>query len=291
MNNVLVRGGSGFRGGHLVQALHDTYPNINITVVDDLRTPGNYIVDSNRVSYYYKSIQDPEVVGTLKARKSFDTIFHLANTPRVRRAIEFPVETIDNNVTSTSAVCDIALEHSSHVYFAQSSSVQYEDQGTLDNAYTLSKSFCDQMLDMFTYQYGLHVTKMYYYSVYGPREADYGPYSTVVRRFKQRVLEREPLEIYGNGTKARDFTHVADVVSNMMLMMEDPRVINGEISSVHFGRGKPRTIQEIADAFNHPQLYKFDLPGEAQITECQHPYGEYVYDVLEYIKEWVGKQD
>ncbi|NDH49528.1 MAG: NAD(P)-dependent oxidoreductase [Proteobacteria bacterium] len=55
MNNVLVTGGSGFIGGHLVQALHDTYPNINITVVDDLRTPGNYIVDSNRVSYYYKS--------------------------------------------------------------------------------------------------------------------------------------------------------------------------------------------------------------------------------------------
>ena len=132
MNNVLVTGGCGFIGGHLVKLLKDTYPGINIIVVDDLRTPGNYSIKG--VKYFYTSIQDELLVADLKDNYSFDTIFHLANTPRVRRAIEFPAETIDNNVTSTTAVCEIALAHSSHVYFAQSSSVQYVEDGTGQNA-------------------------------------------------------------------------------------------------------------------------------------------------------------
>ena len=284
MNNVLVTGGCGFIGGHLVEQLQKTYPGINIVVVDDLRTPGNHSIKG--VKYFYTSIQDELLVADLKNNYSFDTIFHLANTPRVRRAIEFPAETIDNNVTSTTAVCEIALTHSSHVYFAQSSSVQYTDDGTSQNAYTLSKLFADEILNLYMEQYGLQVTNMFYYSVYGPREADYGPYSTVVRRFKQRVQENEPLEIYGNGTKQRDFTHITDVVTNMMLMTEDPRIKSGEIRDVHFGAGKPVSIEKVANAFDHNKVYKFDMPGEAQVTKCLEPYGEYVGNVIKYIEEW-----
>ena len=284
MNNVLVTGGCGFIGGHLVDEIKHTYPNVRIVVVDDLRTPGNHQVDG--VEYILASIQDKNTVDVLKTQYNFDTIFHLANTPRVRRAIEFPVETIDNNVTSTTAVCDIALAHGSHVFFAQSSSVQYEDQGTLDNAYTLSKVFADEILHLFEMQYGIQVTNMYFYSVYGPREADYGPYSTVIRRFKQRIEMNEPLEIFGTGLKERDFTHVKDVVQNMMRMVEDEMVLNGVKREVHFGRGQPKRIMDIAIAFDHSYVHKFDLPGEAQKTQCKEPYGEYNCDVLDYITAW-----
>ena len=282
MNNILVTGGCGFIGGHLVDEITKTYPECKIVVVDDLRTPGNHRVDG--VEYIINSIQDPNLIDKLKTEYSFDTIFHLANTPRVRRAIEFPAETIDNNVTSTTAVCEIALAHGSHIFFSQSSSVQYDE--TQQNPYTLSKQFADQILLMYGMEYGVQVTNMYYYSVYGPREADYGPYSTVVRRFKQRVEMDQPLEIFGNGTKERDFTNVFDVVTNMMLMTEDPRIKKGEIADVHFGRGKPVSINQIADAFNHSKVYKFDLPGEAQKTHCTDPYGEYLGNVLKYITKW-----
>mgnify|MGYP003304371031 CR=1 FL=1 len=284
MNNVLVTGGCGFIGSHLVDEIKLQHPHIQVTVVDDLRTPGNYKRDD--VNYIHKSIQDPQTVMDLKMHYSFDTIFHLANTPRVRRAIEFPAETIDNNVTSTTAVCEIALEHGSHVFFSQSSSVQYEDQGTLENAYTLSKVFADEILKLYQFQYGIQVTNMYYYSVYGPREADYGPYSTVIRRFKQRLAEKESLEIFGNGSKKRDFPFVKDVVRNMMRMIEDDKIMSGETAEVHFGRGKPVSILDVAKAFDHPFVYKFDLPGEAQTTHCLTPYGEYECEVLDYITAW-----
>jgi UDP-glucose 4-epimerase len=286
MNNVLVTGGCGFIGGHLVDKLVETYPSAKIVVVDDLRTPGKHINESDNVSYCFDSIQDPELKYGLMSKYSFDTIFHLANTPRVRRAIEFPAETIDNNVTSTTAVCDIGLQHSSKIYFAQSSSVQYNDQGTGTNAYTISKMFCDTILSMYRDQYGLDVTNMYYYSVYGPREADYGPYSTVVRRFKQRIENGDPMEIFGNGSKERDFTYVGDVVNNMMQMLDEP-----DQQELHFGAGKPVSILRLAETFseysnNHPYVFKFDIEGEAQITRSKQPYGEYEGDVLEYIKQW-----
>ena len=70
----------------------------------------------------------------------------------------------------------------------------------------------------------------------------------------------------------------------MMMLMEDEL---GFIEEVHFGRSKPYSIQEIADAFHHPMVYKWDLPGEAQDTFCTEPYGFYEYDVIEYITEWV----
>ena len=135
-------------------------------------------------------------------------------------------------------------------------------------------------------EYGLQVTNMFFYSVYGPREADYGPYSTVVRRFKQRVEANDPLEIYGNGSKERDFTHVMDVVTNMMLMLEDPRIEDGSKLDVHFGAGKPVSVEAIANAFDHTKVYKFDMPGEAQTTCSPEPYGEYVGDVIKYIEGW-----
>jgi len=282
MNNVLVTGGCGFIGGHLVDMLIRTYPNINIVVVDDLRTPGHHVVPE--VKYYHKSIQDEELQSYLKDNYSFDSIFHLANTPRVRRSIEFPAETIDNNVTSTTAVCELALAHGSHVFFAQSSSIQYEE--TAKNPYSLSKMFADEILNLYQTEYGMQVTYMFYYSVYGPREADYGPYSTIVRRFKQKVQRDESLEIFGNGTKERDFTNVFDVVSNMMLMMEDKDVSNGKIQEVHFGTGNPVSIEDVANAFDHQKIYKFDLPGEAQRTHCIENYGDYKGDVIKHIKEW-----
>lgn len=280
--SILITGGCGFIGGHLVDKLIETYPDCKIVVVDDLRTPNFHARTDvkDQVQYIYDDIQSKSEY--LIRHYTFDHIFHLGNTPRVRRAIEFPQETIDNNVTSTTAVAEIGIKHDCPVYFAQSSSVQYIEE-TASNAYTISKVFADMILDLYANEYGLQVTKMYFYSVYGPREADYGPYSTVCKRFSQKVESGDALEIYGDGSKTRDFTHVMDVVNNMLLMMEEV----GVIDEVHFGRGDPYSIKEIADAFHHPIVHKFDLPGEALGTYCDMPYGLYEYDVIEYITEWV----
>jgi UDP-glucose 4-epimerase len=276
-DNFIVTGGCGFIGGHFVEALRQFDDVGEIIVVDDLRTPGNHRVDG--VTYIEKSIQKCYLD---LVNNDIDHIIHLGNTPRVRRALEFPGEAIENNVTSTVAVCELGLATGAQVYFAQSSSIRYLED-TSSNAYTLSKVMADMTLDLYMDQYGLLVTKMFYYNVYGPREADYGPYSTVIRRFKQKIEMGEPLEIFGTGYKTRDFTHVDDVVQNMLTMLSEV----GFVEEVHLGRGRPYSIQEIADAFDHHAVYKFDLPGEALDTLCEEPYGFYDNDVMEYITKWV----
>ena len=74
---------------------------------------------------------------------------------------------------------------------------------------------------------------MYFYNVYGPGEADYGPYSTVIRKFKKDYLQGNPLTIYGNGKKQRDFTHVNDVIQGLLQLMVDQEAP----SVAHFGKG------------------------------------------------------
>ena len=129
---------------------------------------------------------------------------------------------------------------------------------------------------------------MYFYNVYGPREADYGEHSTVVRAFKNRIKNDETLHIYGTGRKERDFTYVADVVTGMVKLLITPE--GKQPPWVHLGTGDPKTILEIAEAFDHPFVFEFDRKGEVEKTKCELPYIDAQFDVIEYIQEWKARQ-
>ena len=208
-------------------------------------------------------------------------IFHLANSPRIRRALEYPTETITNNISTTCAVADWARVFNCKLFFATSSSTQYAESH--ENPYTFSKIMCETTLNLYRKLYSLDYVLMYFYNVYGPGEADYGEYSTVIRKFKQDYLAGKPLTIYGKGDKQRDFTHVHDVIQGLLELMIDPNLP----SIAHFGKGEPKTISSIADCFKHPVVHTFDRKGEAQRTCCPAPYIECHNDVHKYIKQWV----
>ena len=123
---------------------------------------------------------------------------------------------------------------------------------------------------------------MYFYNVYGPREADYGEHSTVIRAFKNQIEKGESLRIFGSGKKSRDFTHVEDVVMGVANLV----VANKKIKEAHFGSNHPYTILEIADAFDHPTIHEFDIKGEPEKTLCDKPYIKRSHDVIEYIRDW-----
>ena len=274
--NIIVTGGCGFIGSHLTEKL--LIDGFFVTVIDDNRT-GKYFIDHPNVEYHKCDVKDfnPHVAGIEPPA----CIFHLANTPRVRRALDYPTETITNNIGSTCAVADWARIFNCKLFFATSSSTQYTESHM--NPYTFSKIICENLLDLYRRLYYLDFVLMYFYNVYGPGEADYGVYSTVIRKFKKSYLQGESLTIYGNGKKERDFTHVDDVVQGMQQLLVDPTLTSVE----HFGKGDPKTISSIANCFDHPVVHTFDRPGEAQKTLCTEPYIECNNDVHEYIKKWV----
>ena len=274
--NIIVTGGCGFIGSHLVENL--AADGFFVTVVDDNRS-GNHFIENENIEYHkcdvvnfnphHASIEPPSA------------IFHLANSPRIRRALEYPTETITNNIGTTCAVADWARIFNCKLFFATSSSTQYVE--SQENPYTFSKVVCESTLQLYRKLYSLDYVLMYFYNVYGPREADYGEYSTVVRKFKMDYLAGKPLTIYGTGKKERDFTHVHDVIQGLQQLMVDPNLP----SVAHFGKGAPMSINSIADAFDHPVVHTFDRKGEAQRTFCPAPYIECNNDVHQYIKLWV----
>jgi len=271
---IVVTGGCGFIGSHLVDRLSDI--GFHVYVVDDKRQ-GKYVIDRPNVEYFFEDVSTCKL--TEKITRPL-AIMHLANSPRVRRSLEEPRDTIDNNITTTTAVAEWARHWQTFLFFATSSSTQYKDSV---NPYTWSKAACEGILELYKELYDLKYMKMFFYNVYGPREADYGPYSTVIRKFKKDYLKGNPLTIFGNGSKERDFTHVDDVVQGILQLLVDPN----HHEEVHFGKGDPKTILSIAQAFNTSIVHSFDKPGEAQTTICKKPYIECPNDVFSYIDNWL----
>lgn len=271
---IVVTGGCGFIGSHLVNRLSEI--GFHVYVVDDMRQ-GKYIIDRPNVEYFFEDVSTCKLTDKIGRPLA---IMHLANSPRVRRSLEEPRDTIDNNVTTTTAVCDWARHWNTFLFFATSSSTQYKESV---NPYTWSKAACEGILELYKELYDLKYMKMFFYNVYGPGEADYGPYSTVIRKFKTDYLKGNPLTIFGNGSKERDFTHVDDVVQGILQLLVDP----DHQEDVHFGKGDPKSILSIAQAFNTSIVHSFDKPGEAQTTICKKPYIECPNDVFSYIDNWL----
>lgn len=277
INNVIVTGGCGFIGSHLVHRLADV--GFHVTVVDDLRN-GKTVFHSPSVQYYFEDVSTFDI-RTKNIEKPV-AIFHLANTPRVRRSLEFPSETINNNISTTTMVAEWAAYYDTILFFASSSSTKYKDS---ENPYTWSKKACHEILDLYHKLYGLTYTTLFFYNVYGPREADYGEHSTVIRKFKKDYLEGNPLTVFGTGKKERDFTHVDDVIQGILQLMVDEEAL--KLPEIHFGSGDPKTIKSIAEAFKTNIVYAFDRPGEAKRTFCETPYINSTNDVFKYIEGWL----
>lgn len=270
-HNFIVTGGCGFIGSHLVEAL--ILHGQSVLVVDDL-SHGNHIVPHKKVKYLHQDVADVFPSG------NYDAIFHLAATPRVRMSQKQPYLTIRNNVDSTLTVCEWARKLRIPLFFAASSSTQFSDK--FSNPYTYSKSVCEDILELYETLYNIKYNMLYFYNVYGPREADYGEYSTVVRAFKRCIENGEPLRVFGSGKKQRDFTHVYDVIDGIFKLLQEKR----KPKHVHLGKGKPVSISQVAKAFNHPVVHEFDQRGEAEITYCESPFHECEYDVIKYINDW-----
>ena len=269
--NFIVTGGCGFIGSHLVEAL--VLHGQNVLVIDDMRV-GKTKLESKNIEYLHQDVASAIPVG------KFDAIFHLAATPRIRLSQKDPFGTITNNFNSTMVVAEYARRERIPLFFAASSSTQFLHHQ--ENPYTFSKCVSEEILQLYHKIYKLEYHMLYFYNVYGPREADYGEYSTVVRAFKKCVEKDEPLRIFGSGKKQRDFTHIHDVIDGILQLL----TTKNKPKNVHLGSGNPVSIMDVAKAFDHSIVHEFDKEGEAEVTEAPNPYIEPQYDVIGYIKKW-----
>lgn len=257
MSHVLVTGGAGFIGSHLVEAL--LAQGHSVSVIDDLSTGSIANLDEARkhprFAYYIDSVMNQSLMAELIDRA--DLVFHLAAAVGVRLIVERPVHTIETNIKGTEIVLRLAarkqkkvlLTSTSEVY-GKSTKVPFAENDDLVLgsttrprwAYACSKAI-DEFLGLaYHHQYHVPVVIVRLFNTVGPRQT--GQYGMVVPRFVQQALRGEPLTVYGDGTQTRAFAYVGDVVEAMIQLMEEPRA-QGQVFNV--GNDREISIRELAE--------------------------------------------
>lgn len=256
--NVLVTGGCGFIGSHLVDKLIEL--GYNVSVID------NFITGKmERLNPYCSLVPHDISENDLKFLRNseIDTVFHLAALPSVQRSLKNPLLTNKNNVNGLVNLLEKCnLYGVRRVVFSSSSSI-YGRADSKDNIaltedlepnplspYALQKLIGEQYCHLFSNNsnFNLETVCLRYFNVYGEGQNNTGAYVSVTQTFLRQYRNNEPLTIVPDGNQRRDFTYVGDVVNaNIQAMLSD-KVGKGEILNV--GSGENHTINEIASWFN-----------------------------------------
>jgi nucleoside-diphosphate-sugar epimerase len=251
---VLVTGGAGFIGSHLVDAL--VKEGASVRVIDDLSTGRhvNLAASAKAIDFVEGDIRDLQTVRL--ACGGAEVVFHLAAVGSVPRSIKDPAHTLAVNVCGTANVFAAAREAGvKRIVYASSSSV-YGDSETLPkregeegrplSPYALSKRMNEELADVFARCYRMELIGLRYFNVFGPRQDPEGPYAAVIPRFFAACLRGESPVIYGDGEQSRDFTFVDDAVNANLLAATAPSEACCRVYNVAGGRGV--TVNELASA-------------------------------------------
>ncbi len=241
---VLVTGGAGFIGSHVVEEL--VARGEHVRVVDNLLTGRRENVQpfEGDVEFVEADLSLPEV-----ARAACDgvgVVFHLAALPSVPVSMARPLETTRHGIVATANVLVAAKDagarravfsSSSSVYGGEGQFPQREDSPPRPKSpYAATKLCCETYCRAFSEAFGLDTVCLRYFNVYGPRQPLAGPYSAVFPAFITRMLRGERPVVYGDGRQSRDFTFGADGGRANLLAAARPEPFAGESINVAAGR-------------------------------------------------------
>lgn len=263
MSKVLVTGGSGFIGSHLVDRLIDLGHEV---ISIDTKASVNPKALGRRVNINDRSHM-------LDAYEGVDYVFHVAGQARVQPSIHNPQDSITNNVNATAKVLQLSKEAGvKRVIYSMTSSVygahlppHTEDMCPQPlSPYAVSKLAGEHLCKVYSELYGLETASLRYFNVYGPRESDFGQYTTVVKKFFEQRAAGTPLTIVGDGEQRRDFTHVFDIVEANIAAMNYQGELKGEIFNI--GAGHNYSVNQVAQMISSKYEYLPARKGEARET-------------------------
>jgi len=239
---ILVTGGAGFIGSHLVETLVGL--GAHVTVLDNMSTGSLNNLRSvvSSITLLYADIRSPYTC--LNATLKQDMIFHLAAFISVPGSIKHPAFCRAVNIEGTHNLLDAAVKNNvKRLIFSSSSAVYGDKEGACSEAdiatpqtpYAQSKLEGENLCQEFAKNHGLNTTILRYFNVYGPRQNPSGSYAAVVAKFTHQLLEGKPLTIFGDGNQTRDFVPVQDIVSaNLTIGSQDN--LQGEVFNIGSGK-------------------------------------------------------
>lgn len=281
-SEILVTGGAGFIGSHIVDRLLDE--GFKVRVLDNLSTGEitNLAQHQNKKSFQFieGDIRNFDLVK--KTVKGVDAVFHEAALVSVTRSVENPLLSNEINVTGTVNLLKACVDAHVKRFIYASSCAVYGDTETLPNhenlapkplsPYAVEKLAAEKYAKVFHNVYGIETVSLRYFNVYGPRQK-YGPYSGVISIFINRLLENKPPIICGDGEQTRDFINVKDVVEANMLALSKRKAV-GEVFNISTGEATTinkltETIQKIMGKTSLKPVHAEPRPGD-----IKHSYGD-----------------
>jgi dTDP-glucose 4,6-dehydratase len=270
--NVLVTGGAGFIGSHLVDALLED-PETSVTVLDRLSTGGSRAnleqhESDPRLRFVHGDVRDADRVGTLV--EEADAVVHAAAEAHVDRSIDDPAGFLSTNVIGTQVVLDACRDHDVRLLMVSTDEVYGPGDpagGSVDedrplsprSPYAASKAAADLLCQAYRMTYGTNVTIVRGTNAFGPRQIE-----RVVPTYAVTALEGRPIPVYGRGEQRREWLHVRDWVRAALLVLRrgDPGTVYNigggrEVSNLELARA----ICRLAGAAESQISFVPDRPG------------------------------
>jgi len=241
---ILVTGGAGFIGSHLVERL--LKDNHEVVIFDTFETGSEIniqnISSNSKLSIVNGSILDKTLL--LEVSKDVDYIFHLAAAVGVLNIVRAPLKSLYTNIRGTENVLEIADQFAIPVFLASSSEVYGKNNSTelveesdrllgptniLRWSYSQAKAIDESLALAYKFETKLPVRIARFFNTVGPRQS--GEYGMVIPRFISAALSNKPITIYGTGNQTRCFIHVSDVVDAVMTIAFAENTI-GEIYNI-----------------------------------------------------------
>ncbi|GAA5495494.1 UDP-N-acetylglucosamine 4-epimerase [Rubritalea halochordaticola] len=252
--HYLVTGGAGFIGSHLVESL--LAAGNKVTIFDDFNDYYDPTIKRNNIASFKDKIEiieadirDAVSVDRSFAKGNFDTVVHLAARAGVRPSIADPKLYLTTNIDGTFNLLDACRYHNVKNFILASSSsvygvnkkVPFAEQDLIERTispYAATKLSCEQICSNYANLFGIRCTCLRFFTVYGPRQRP----DLAISKFTRKILLGEPIDRYGDGSSARDYTYIDDIVSGILAAINYDKE---EFSIFNLGGSATTTLNEL----------------------------------------------
>lgn len=286
MKTYFITGGAGFIGSHLAdKLLSEKQKVIVVDNFNDFYSPEikEENIRKNLDNPDYKivkaDIRDMQALEKIFKENSIDTIIHLAAMAGVRPSIQNPKLYQEVNGTGTTNILELAHQYkvtnlvmaSSSSVYGNNKKVPFSEQDVVDYAispYAATKKANEVMAHVYHHLYGMNIMMLRFFTVYGERQRP----DLAITKFTKLMLEGKEIPMFGDGTTARDYTYIQDIIDGILKSIQYVENHKNVYEILNIGESTPITLKQMIHTIGEslevkPKINQHPMqPGDVEIT-------------------------